>query len=217
MKNFLKYLLVSLASVIAFSAPAVAALATTGSVQLRAEPGSYVGAYLDPAGETFVHGIDGVFYLDTNSTMGASVYYNGDDSWSFDFAAPLYDAATNTVAPQRLHVGRYDNARRFPFNSPTRPGLSVSGAGSGYNELSGWFDVLDVGYNDNNELTRLAVNFAEFGENRTQSGPALYGALRINSSFPFATPVPEVSTSLQLGLGVVALGAIVVRRRRGQS
>ncbi len=58
-----------------------------------------------------------------------------------------------------LQVGFYDKSTRFPFNFPTRPGLSFSGKGRGNNMLGGWFNVLDVAYDLNGEVLRFAIDF----------------------------------------------------------
>lgn len=184
-------------------------IATSASVYMRGQPGSWVSGGLGAREVTWVHGTDGIFFGTTNYSKGASINYNGDSWWSFDFAAPTYDPETNTNDGQFLEVQRYENATRFPFNSPTRPGLSVSGNGRGNNELSGWFNVLDVAYSPEGELLRLAADFRQYDENLTQSGPSLYGSLRFNSAIAL-NPVPEPSTTILLGLGVAMLG--VMRR-----
>jgi hypothetical protein len=62
-----------------------------------------------------------------NFGKGISVIFDDGNFWSFDFSAPSYDPATSTNNGNDLQVGFYDKATRFPFNSPTRPGLSFSG------------------------------------------------------------------------------------------
>jgi hypothetical protein len=91
--------------------------------------------------------------------------------------------------------------------------MDVYGDSRGYNQLSGWFNVLDVQYDASFEITSLAVDFAEYGENLTQSGPALYGSLRDNSSVPLTTTVPEPSALLQLSAGILGLFALMRKKR----
>jgi hypothetical protein len=185
-----------------------AALVTSGQIYMTADPGSWVGGGLGAPFVVWTHGVDGVFSVGSASTNGVTINYQGEDSWSFDFHAPLYDPATNSLSGQPLKPGLYDMATRYPFNSPTKPGINISGAGRGNNQESGWFQILDISFTTSGDLERLAVNFKQFDENLTESGPWLFGALRINSTIP--VPEPESYLMLLAGLGVVAL---FVRRR----
>jgi hypothetical protein len=191
------------------------AYATTGSVYMISEPGNYVGAGMTQ-GVTWIHGIDGLFSESVNFDKGASIHYNGDSWFYFDFAAPTYNPSTNTNDGNYLTVGRYDDATRFPFNSPTKPGLDVSGDGRGNNQLSGWFEILEIEYDASKaHIQKLAVDFTQYGENLTQSGPSLFGSLRFNSDRPLTIPsaVPEPSAYLTMALGI-GLVALVTRRRK---
>ncbi len=206
------------ASALMFSGYAHAGLATTASVYMISEPGNFVG-YGMTNGVTWIHGIDGLFSESVNFDKGASIRYNGDSLFNFDFAAPTYNASTNTDNGNYLAIGRYDNATRFPFNSPTKPGLSVSGDGRGNNILSGWFEVLEVEYDPSNtHIQKLAIDFTQYGENLTQSGPALFGSLRFNSTvgltIPSAVPEPETYLMMALGVGLVFAAA---RRRKSST
>lgn len=183
-------------------------LANTASVYLHGEPGSWVSGAVGAPEATWVHGVDGIFSIATNFDQGASITYEGDNWWHFDFAAPTYDPVTNTNNGQHLKVGLYNNATRFPFNSPTKPGMDISGNGAGNNQESGWFRVLEVTY-AGAEITTLAVDFRQYDENLNQTGPSLYGSLRFNSSIPL-TPVPEPTT---VALLLAGLGALFLKRR----
>jgi hypothetical protein len=191
--------------------PAAANLATTASVYLKSDPGSYVGGGIGAPAVTWTHGVDGIFSGGQSFNQSVSISYTGDNAWTFQFAAPTYDPVANTNAGQSLAVGYYDKATRFPFNSPTRPGISVFGAGRGNNQQSGWFNVLDIGIGVTGDIDRLAIDFRQYDENLSMSGPSLYGSLRFNSAIPL-TPVPEPATAL-LFAGGLAVVARVVRRR----
>jgi hypothetical protein len=215
-----------LGKIVAFSAVlaakvSFAAIATTATVYMHSDPGSWVGGGLESTGVTWEHGVDGIFYgsafnyYGTDHANGVTISYNGDSNWTFEFAAPTYNPATNTNNGQVLTTGYYANASRYPFNSPTKPGLDISGDGRGNNTLSGWFNVLDIGYDSNGELSTFAVDFAQFGETRNSTGPGLYGSLRFNSTIPISA-VPELETYIMFfaGLGLVGLAS---QRRKGDA
>lgn len=212
MFNFLNSArMVAVALSMALAANCFAALATTARVFMKSDPESYVGGGLGAPSVLWTHGIDGVFGANSFSNNGVSISYQGTDFWNFDFYAPQYVPETNTLDGQPLKVGFYDMATRYPFNSPTRPGIDISGAGRGNNEESGWFQVLDVAFKPSGELERLAVNFKQFGENLNLSGPALYGELRFNSSIPIGTVVPEPESVVMM---IAGLGLLVAVARR---
>jgi hypothetical protein len=203
-------------ALLAYALNAHANLANNATVFLSGQPGSWVSGGIGGSTATWIHGIDGIFSGTTNYSQGISITYQSNDYWNFDFAAPSYDPITNTNTGQPLKVNFYDGATRWPFNSPTKPGLSISGAGRGDNQLSGWFNVLDVQYGTGGSITSFAVDFRQYDENLTQSGPSLYGSLRLNSSIPLTLiPVPEPATAALMVGGVFAICSIIkVRRQR---
>lgn len=107
---------------------------------------------------------------------GVSIDFSGGalGFWNLDFAAPM--GAT-------LALGTYESATRFPFQSSTVPGLSVSGAGRGCNTLTGRFTVLEATYGPTGDVLAFAADFEQHCEG---GAPALFGAVRFNS-----TIVPE--------------------------
>ena len=93
-------------------------------LSLDSQPGDYIGQGQQQTLTT----VDGSFTATRNFDNGVSVSFNGGTQfWSLDFAAP------NAAA---LAVGTYEGATRFPFQSPTEPGLDVAGDGRGCNELT---------------------------------------------------------------------------------
>ena len=188
-------------------------LASSGSILFSAQPGSWVGGALPAPDVVWVHGVDGLLSAQMNFDKGVSLTFDNGQNWSFDFAAPTYDPATNTNPGNLLQVGFYDQATRFPFNSPTRPGLNVSGNGRGNNTLGGWFNVLDIAYGPSDSILRFAVDFRQFDESPSMTGPSLYGSLRFNSAIPL-NPVPEPAEYMMLGAGLAALLLVVKRRAR---
>ncbi|XZG69743.1 hypothetical protein ACTSKR_13940 [Chitinibacteraceae bacterium HSL-7] len=156
------------------------------------EQGDYIGG-----GKSLqVQELEGRFALSTNFGNGASISVNNGDYWSMDFAA---------ANKERLHVGKYQNATRFPFQAADGHGLSISGAGRGCNQLTGEFEVLDVNYNANGQIDRFAATFEQHCEGKT---PALRGSVAYNSdvSLPGADPVIRVSVDGILQQVNVAVG-----------
>ena len=189
-----------------------AALATTGAVYFNADPGSYVGSGIGAPEVLWTHGVEGILSAQQNYGKGVSATFENGDGWSFDFTAPTYDPVTNTNNGNFLHTGFYNDAQRFPFNSPTLPGLNISGNGAGNNTLSGWFHVLEIVYGSGEDISKFAVDFRQFDESSSNTGPSLYGSLRYNSSIPITpVPEPEAYAMLVLGLGIIS---IVIQRRR---
>jgi hypothetical protein len=197
--------------------PAFAAIANSGSIYMVAEPGSWVGGGLGAPSVLWTHGDQGIMQGASNFDQGASISFDNGGYWSFDFAAPTYDPITNTNNGNPLHTGFYNNATRFPFNSPTRPGLDVSGEGRGNNTLGGWFYIWEVGYGTDGSINLLAVDFRQYDESEQMQGPSLYGSLRFNSSVALnynTNPVPVPAAAWLFGSGLIGLISISRRKAR---
>jgi hypothetical protein len=170
------------------------------------------------ASVTWVHGVDGVFSSGATGPDVITINYQGSAYWTFDFAAPTYNPQTNTNTGTPLQDGMYLNATRYPFNSPTKPGLSVYGNGAGDNTSDGWFDILDVAFDSSGNLLRLAVDFKQYDETSTMSGPGLFGSLRYNDPNialnTTGAPVPIPATGWLLGSALVGLVGTARRRER---
>lgn len=116
---------------------------------------------------------DGTFRVAGGGSL-VSVDFDGGSSanWSLDFSAPI----GAQIAP-----GAFEGATRYPFESPTGPGLSISGSGRGCNTLTGRFDVLELATDANGVLTRFAADFEQHCEGKVA---ALRGSIRWNSLLP---------------------------------
>ena len=134
-------------------------------IEMHSEPGDYIGG----GGDYEYTTEDGTISV-TASGNRVSVSFNGGDRWNFDFAGP----SGTTLVP-----GAYEEATRYPFQSPTGNGLSVSGKGRGCNKLTGRFDVLEAAFGGNGEIEQLAVDFEQHCEGQT---PALFGKVRYNTT-----------------------------------
>ncbi|TVP09707.1 hypothetical protein [Shewanella sp. KCT] len=98
------------------------------------------------------------------------VRVDGDTWWTLDMAAPQ---------GEKLSTKKYENATRYPFQAPLAPGLSFTGDHRGCNISSGEFEILELTYDANNQVEKLAVNFQQSCET---VNPILKGLIRYNSS-----------------------------------
>jgi hypothetical protein len=148
-----------------------AALAVTG-LKFISTRGDFIGqgqraTYTPPSASVSAIGSAGYVSLSVTTAT---------DWWFLEFAAP---------AGAALRRGGYADAARYPFQSPLRAGLSVSGNGRGCNTLKGWFRVLEYERDATGAVSRLAIDFVQ---NCEISGPPLYGSVRLNSDRPLTVP-----------------------------
>ena len=149
------------------------------SLTLNSDPGDFIGG-----GQfTFLTPSDGTFSAQQNFDQGVSVSFFGQPGifWFLDFAAPNN---------QFLTVGTYTGATRFPFQSPSQPGLDVAGDGRGCNTLTGSFQVLEVSYGASTTINSFDATFEQHCEGAV---PALRGEIRFN-----AHPVVNVTAPTRL-------------------
>jgi hypothetical protein len=137
-----------------------------GSISFKSERGDYIGQ-----GKSWkVTDADGNLTA-TVGTSSVSIIFHGDDIWDLDFVAPL---------GQRVQLGSYDNATRAPFNSPTKPGLSISGAGRACNISNGSFRVRQIAYSESGAgLSRFVADFVQHCEGDV---PALTGVIDVSAA-----------------------------------
>jgi hypothetical protein len=148
---------------------------TNTSLVWESDPGHWVGQGIS---RTFTPA-DAEFALSSNGAGGVNVSIRGEEPWGLSFSAPR--AAD-------LIPGPYENATRYPFNSPSRPGLDVAGDGRGCNRVEGRFDVLEAEFGPAGEVLRFAADF----EHHCEGGvPALTGRLLFNATGPPFPPPPD--------------------------
>lgn len=134
-------------------------------ILLDSEPGDFIGRGIT---QTFTLA-DGNMTAGPIGSRGVSVAFNGASRWTFSFVA---------AQGQDFGIGAYEDATRHPFQSPTVPGLDVSGAGRGCNTLTGRFDVLELTFDASGAVESLAIDFEQHCGG---GGPALFGVVRFNS------------------------------------
>jgi hypothetical protein len=147
--------------------------AQTNALFLESQPGEPVGEgqhhVLSPGNATFVAA--------RNDKMGVSIQVQVPDTgatWYLDFSA------TDNVP---LRLGPYRSARRFP--SSRFNGFSVRVDRLACNRLTGWYQVREVEYASDGTVVRFAADFEQHCDDVT---PALFGAIRFNSTIAQLQP-----------------------------
>ncbi|PYQ19145.1 MAG: hypothetical protein DMF79_13320 [Acidobacteria bacterium] len=136
-------------------------------IYFNSQAGDYIGG-----GQTFtLTPVDGTISASPTGG-GVHVHFDGSTWWDLTFVPP----SGTTLTP-----GLYEGATRWPFQSPTAPGMDVSGDGRGCNNLTGRFRVLEAEYAPSGHVVRFAVDYEQHCEGLV---PALFGSVRYNSSAP---------------------------------
>jgi hypothetical protein len=147
-------------------------LADATFVRFDSEAGDYIGQ----GRHELYTGRNSSIQLEGNYGGGVSLSVTqGIDDWWLDFAPP---------SGERMHVGAFGSATRFPFQDPSVPGLDVSGEGRGCNTSTGRFDVLEYDVDAHGRLLRFAADFEQHCEGGVH---ALRGKVRYAASY-FAEP-----------------------------
>jgi hypothetical protein len=180
MTHFFRSLLV-VASAIVFAS---SAHAQTTALFYDSQPGDYIG---QGARQTITS---------NDATFSASVLTDGV---RFSIIGPAFvffyyaSFSVNGAAP--VSAGVYESTRRWPF-APLN-GLDVESTGKGCNESTGRFVILELVYAPDGSVSKFAADFEQHCEGAT---PALFGALRYNSTIsdlrPFGGQYPVYSVSV---------------------
>jgi hypothetical protein len=148
---------------------------TLTSIYCNSDPGDFIGG-----GQEFTLTLaDGTISAVRGFENGVSIEFWGDDHWSLDFVAPR---------EAELVPGPYEDARRYPFQPPRLPGIDISAAHRGCNEIRGRFDVLEIEYGAGSKIERFAARFEQHCEG---GEPALTGLVMFNSQGPPFPPPPD--------------------------
>jgi hypothetical protein len=104
-----------------------------------------------------------------------------------------FDISFATPVGQRFEIGRTYQATRFPFQKSDVAGLEFSGDGRGNNRLAGWFKVHELIVADG-KIVSVALDFYQLDDHANpeiQRAMWNFGSIRMNSSVPLTTVVPE--------------------------
>ncbi len=137
--------------------------------QYVSQPGDFAGG----GNSQTITSAQATFNVDVNGFNGieVSIVNNGSALWFLDFS-------TQFSTP--LTVGTYLDATRYPFNSGFAPGLSVWSAVQ-CQTLFGKFVVSEVVVDASHHVQSFAADFEQHCDGNT---PAMFGAIRFNSSKP---------------------------------
>jgi hypothetical protein len=217
LNHILKLLAITIT--IAFSNHAQAILASSGSVYLSSISTDFYGD-IETKKVTLTHGVDGIFSIEGNFDQGASVTFQDNNYWSFDFSAPTYDPITNTNNGNPLEVGFYNHATDYSFNSPIWPILNFSSFewDNFFTDPDAWFDVRAIEYGIDNEVLSLAIDFLQFDKSLAVHEASTFGSLRINSDVELnftgdkISQVPLPAALWLFGSGLMMLIGVSKRR-----
>lgn len=115
------------------------------------DPGDYI-----TGGRTWEYDLyNSSITFNRNYGGGISASISGDTWWYFD---------TAPVQGKAYKPGVYRNAERYPFQSATAPGLSLSGDGRGCNTLTGAFQVYQAEFDASGNPTVADITFEQHCE-----------------------------------------------------
>jgi len=153
------------------------------SWMMTGDPGDYI-----TGGRTYYYTTaDGPFTARLNYHNGVSLSFHTPSYshwWYIDFSAP---------GQQRLAVGLYNGALRFPFEG-TQAGLSLYGDGRGCNTLTGTFEVKEVVYGSGSDVLSFRASFEQHCEGWTV---AARGEVRYNATIPIEIAAPPAVSSYE--------------------
>jgi len=144
---------------------------------IDSRPGDYVGGGVTTRLTDLDANFSGTCDIDS-----ARVSVNYEGWWTLDFAAR---------AGSPLVADVYENATRYPFQSPRGFGLDISGNGRGCNGLQGRFIVRELVCSATGVIEQLAID----AEQNCSYAP-LFAYLRLNSTIPEVVPQPTASAGV---------------------
>jgi hypothetical protein len=148
-------------------------------------------------GQRTITTFDGTFQAQRNSRNGVSVSIgqppNPSPSWALEFASNV-----------PLAVGSYPAARYWSF--APRNGMYVRGSGGGCStDLTGRFVVLEAVYRTDGSVKRFA---ADFEQHCNDGVPAIFGAIRFNSTIADLTPFGGQYPRYEIAMSVSGQGRV---------
>jgi hypothetical protein len=168
----------------------------TTALYLHSQAGDVIGQGIN---RTYVP-IDGTFDATRNDRNGVSALFRTAAMvapwylWSLDFAA---------TADVPLTVGTYLSAREFPW-TPLNA-LKIGTTSHACSRITGRFVVHEVVYRPDGRVHRFAADFEQHCEDAV---PALFGAIRYNSTISQVLPFGGNYPSYRLDVSTVGEGRV---------
>jgi hypothetical protein len=107
-----------------------------------------------------------------------------------------------------LIEGFYNNAKRYPFQTPDVPGMEIFVNNTGCNILTGKFKVLQAQYDESHNIKKLAIDYAMHCDKESVGAPSsgtLTGAIRYHSASPINIDLPGKLNANELDLPYVQI------------
>ena len=133
-----------------------------GYVKMSSEKGDYIGQGLN-----YKFSDDNGIFSVRGDHNSISIFFEGDDHWSFDFSAPRNET---------LSIGIYSTVQRAAFHNPVKAGIDISGAGRGCNVMTGEFQIKNIAFSTERELEKFQAVFEQHCEG---NAPMLKGEINI--------------------------------------
>ena len=172
----------SAATLVSLSTPASALSDTTGSASFTGDPGDWITGggsykYSTEVGDRLT-----LVGSEANDYVRVGIDGANGDWWTVEFAAPR---------GQRLTAGTYTDARRYPFQPSTSPGLDYSGNGRGCNQLGGTFTIEAISFGPRGYVERLDATFEQHCE---------FGTAAARGEVHVSNPPPPAELALDLAV-----------------
>jgi hypothetical protein len=141
--------------------------ATTTSYSFVSSPGDWIGGGAS-AGYTPPNS---TFYVIGNASILTVWVVASTATWAIDLSAP---------SGEQLHPGNYHDAERGPVQTGRAPGLSVSVASRGCNQVYGQFAIDQIAVDASGNIATLEATFTQ--ECESAGAPPLSGIVKWNAA-----------------------------------
>lgn len=217
--SFKKTLLPFLASILFFGSSCYASIT-------KIEIDHYGGLGSDPFADNAPWGVVSTETISQGSgSFSIEPAYPGNPDYNnsivfsynaFDFSRWIYVSLSADLTGTPLGVYTFENAERFPFNTPGLPGLDYVDTGFGFNSLNGKFEILDLVKDVDNNITSLSATFF-INDFPAPAGEYLIGGRIFFNVIDSNSEIPEPGMSSLLLAAAICVACAQVRKRQKKS